>query len=91
MMTLRFFEFIALGCRWDSHAYGSITWTILGMHAGHLLTSTVENVLLAVLMWRGPVERKHFVDTNVNAVYWYFVVGSWIPLYVLVYWSARLR
>ena len=25
----------------------------------------------------GPVERKHFVDVNVNAVYWYFVVLAW--------------
>ena len=44
----------------------------------------------ALLMLRGPVERKHFVDTSVNAVYWYFVVGSWVVLYAVVFLSPRL-
>jgi len=88
-LVLRWFELGALGCRWDTHAYGSITWTILGTHAGHLVASTVENVLLALLLWRGPLERKHYVDVTVNAVYWYFVVASWLPLSVLVFWGPR--
>src|SRR5206468_3392580 len=44
-LALRVPEFHALGCRWDSHAYGSVVWTTLGMHTAHVLTSTVENVL----------------------------------------------
>jgi heme/copper-type cytochrome/quinol oxidase subunit 3 len=89
-LVLRGFEFAALDCRWDTHAYGSVTWTVLGMHTAHLVTSTLENVLLALLMLRGPLERKHFVDANVNAVYWYFVVAAWVPLYVMVFWGPRL-
>jgi heme/copper-type cytochrome/quinol oxidase subunit 3 len=89
-LTLRGFEFAALGCRWDSHAYGSIVWAILAMHTAHLVTSTLENVLLTLLMLRGPLERKHFVDANVNAVYWYFVVAAWLPLYLIVFWGPRL-
>ena len=91
ILVLRGFELAALGCRWDSHAYGSITWTILGMHTGHLVASTLENFLIALLMLRGPVERKHFVDASVNAVYWYFVVASWLLLHALVFWGPRLR
>jgi len=89
-LVLRGFEFAALNCRWDSHAYGSVLWTIVAMHAGHLVSSTLENLLLALLMIIGPIERKHFVDASVNALYWYFVVASWLPLYVLVYWVPRL-
>jgi heme/copper-type cytochrome/quinol oxidase subunit 3 len=88
-LALRGFEFAALGCRWDSHAYGSIVWTILGMHAFHLVASAIENVLLLALMLRGPIERKHFVDATVNALYWYFVVAAWLPLYVLVFWGPQ--
>ncbi len=88
-IALRMFEFFALHTRWDSTAYGSIAWTILGMHLGHLASSTVENILLGLLMIRGPVEPKHYVDVNVNALYWYFVVGAWIVLYVLVFWGPR--
>jgi cytochrome c oxidase subunit 3 len=88
--VLRWFEFFALGCRWDSHAYGSIVWVILGMHLVHLVTSSAENLILDVLMFRGPVERKHFVDVHVNALYWYFVAASWVLLYGVVYWAPRL-
>jgi heme/copper-type cytochrome/quinol oxidase subunit 3 len=89
-LVLRAFEFKAMHCRWDTHAYGSVVWTALGMHVIHLLASTVENILIAVLMLRGPVERKHFVDTNVNAVYWYFVVLAWLPVYVVIYFAPRV-
>ncbi len=41
-------------------------------------------------MGRGAVERKHFVDVDVNAFYWYFVVFAWLPLYVMVYFAPRL-
>jgi len=86
-IALRGFEFAAMHCRWYSHAYGSVVWTMLGMHLGHLIASTLENVLLFLLMLRGPVERKHFVDVNVNAIYWYFVVLAWLPVYAVLYFA----
>ena len=89
-LILRAFEFKAMHCKWDSHAYGSVVWTILGMHVIHLLASTIENIIIAVLMLRGPVERKHFVDTNVNALYWYFVVLVWLPVYAIIYFAPRV-
>jgi heme/copper-type cytochrome/quinol oxidase subunit 3 len=89
-LVLRGFEFTAMHCRWDTHAYGSVVWTTLGMHTGHLIASTLENVLLALLMRLGPVERKHFVDVNVNAVYWYFVVLAWLPIYIILYFGPHL-
>jgi heme/copper-type cytochrome/quinol oxidase subunit 3 len=88
-LALRAVEFRALGARWDSHAYGSIAWTILGMHTAHVVASVLENALLALVMLRGPLQDKHFVDTTVNAIYWYFVVLAWLPLYVLVFLAPR--
>ncbi len=38
---VRIFEFRALNCRWDTNAYGSIVWTILGLHTTHILTDVV--------------------------------------------------
>jgi heme/copper-type cytochrome/quinol oxidase subunit 3 len=88
-LGLRGLEFQALGCRWDDHAYGSIAWTVLGMHAAHLVASAVEGVLLAIVLLRGRPERKHLVDATSNAIYWYFVVLSWPPLYALVSLGPR--
>jgi heme/copper-type cytochrome/quinol oxidase subunit 3 len=85
-IVLRFLEFGAVHVRWDVHAYGSIVWMILGMHLVHLITSTIENVLLAALLVTSRyVEERHLVDASVNAIYWYFVVATWLPLYVIVF------
>ena len=89
-IALRLLEFRALGCRWDTHAYGSLAWSILGMHFGHLVASVLETALLAVLFMSRPVEAKHYGDAEVNALYWYFVVAAWLPLYVFVFFGPRM-
>ncbi len=90
-LALRVAEFNALHVRWDSNAYGSIGWAILGMHAGHLLTSIIENVLIILVMRSPHRQAKHFVDAEVTALYWYFIVVSWLPLSALVFWVPQWR
>jgi cytochrome c oxidase subunit 3 len=86
----RGFEFGALNTRWDSNAYGSVVWMLLALHTTHLVTDTLDTAVLAVLMFTGPLEGKRFVDVSENAVYWYFVVASWLPIYAVIYWGPRL-
>ena len=88
-MWLRALQFHgALNCRWDTNAYGSLIWLLLGMHAVHVLTSTIENALVLTVLTL-HVEPKDFVDAHSNAFYWYFVVATWIGVYVLVYLVPR--
>jgi heme/copper-type cytochrome/quinol oxidase subunit 3 len=89
-LVVRVFEFGALNTRWDSNAYGSVVWMLLALHTTHLVTDTIDTAVLAVLMFTGPLEGKRFVDVSENAMYWYFVVGSWLPIYAVIYWGARL-
>jgi cytochrome c oxidase subunit 3 len=84
-LVIRAFEFGTMGFRWDAHVYGSIVWTILGMHALHLLASNGENVLFVVFLFKGPVQEKHLLDVYLNGLYWLFVVLAWIPMYAIVY------
>jgi len=35
-IVVRAYEFGTLHCRWDTNAYGSIVWTLLGFHTTHL-------------------------------------------------------
>lgn len=84
-LVARVAEFGELPFRWDHHAYGSIVWAILGMHAIHLLSSGGENVLFTVLLFKGPVEERHLLDLRLNALYWYFVVIWGIAVYALIY------
>lgn len=87
---LRFHEFHALLFRWDTNAYGSVTWTILGMHLLHLITGTVENGLMTAWIFRHGMDDKHARDIRVGAVYWYWIVGIWVLLYGLVFWGPRI-
>lgn len=90
-VAVRVLEFAHLNVRWDSSAYGSITWTLLGFHTFHLVTDLFDSVVLTVLMFtRHGREPKRFVDASENCFYWYFVVISWIPIYAVLYWSPRL-
>ena len=88
--VVRIFEFQSLNCRWDQNAYGSIVWFSMGFHTAHLLTDVVDTLVLIALTYLGPVEGKRFVDISENGIYWYFVVGMWLPLYAVIYLAPRL-
>lgn len=88
-LIVRMFEFQSLNCAWDTSAYGSIVWLLLGLHTVHLLTDFYDSAVLTVLMFTGPLEGKRYVDVSENAMYWYFVVIAWLPLYAVIYWMPR--
>jgi len=88
-LTLRGFELTALNVRWDTDAYGSIVWLLMALHTTHLVTDTWDTTVLDVLFFTGPLEGKRYVDVSENAVYWYFVIFSWLPIYAVVYLAPR--
>ena len=88
--VVRVFEFATLNVLWNTNAYGSIVWFLLGMHTTHIATDVVDTAVLMVLMFIGPIEEKRFVDVAENSMYWYFVVFVWLPIYGVIYWAPRL-
>jgi cytochrome c oxidase subunit 3 len=90
-LIVRMFEFKALNVSWDSNAYGSIVWTLLALHATHIITDLADTLVLAVLMFtRHGNNPRRFGDTQDNAMYWNFVVAAWFPIYFCIYWIPRL-
>jgi heme/copper-type cytochrome/quinol oxidase subunit 3 len=89
-IVLRFYEYRSLIWKWDSNAYGSITWTILSLHLVHLFVGTLEDVVLATWVFARPLDEQHALDITVTAVYWYWVVGTWVLLYGVVFLAPRL-
>lgn len=90
-LVLRVFELKALHCWWNSSVYGSITWTILGLHTSNLLTSLLETAIVLAWFLFKPVEDRHFLDSRLDGVFWYFIVVTWIPLYLVVFVTPRLH
>ncbi|NUR55791.1 MAG: cytochrome C oxidase subunit III [Acidobacteria bacterium] len=88
--VVRIFEFMSLNVSFDSNGYGSAVWALLGFHTVHILTDWVDTAVLTVLMFTGPVNEHRFVDVSENAMYWYFVVLSWLPIYAVIYFAPRV-
>jgi heme/copper-type cytochrome/quinol oxidase subunit 3 len=86
--ALRWYEIHCLPMRWDSHAYGSVVWALLGLQWVHGLTGIGENALYIAVLWIGPVENKHRADIEVSTPLWYFVVAgaalAWAAVFVEV-------
>ena len=45
-LIVRVFEFRALNVSWDTNAYGSIVWLLLGLHTLHIGTDAVDTLVL---------------------------------------------
>jgi cytochrome c oxidase subunit 3 len=89
LTVLRGFEFAHLNVRWDADAYGSVTWLLIFLHATHLFTDLGDTAVLAVWLFTHEIGDEQYSDVADNAGYWAFVVITWLPIYLLVYWGPR--
>jgi cytochrome c oxidase subunit I+III len=87
---IRVLEFRALNVWWDSNAYGSIVWVLLGFHTTHVITDIMDTIALEVLLFTGPLQETHFVDAAENSMYWEYVILTWLPVYAFIYLAPRL-
>lgn len=89
-VALRMVELlVSLNVKWDTNAYGSAQWLVLGSHATLLIVEFVEVAGMALIFWIAPVEEKHFSDVADLTFYWLFMVLAWMPLYVLCFLAPR--
>lgn len=89
-LALKVVEYADKSYRWDTHAYGSIVWTIVGFHGAHVTALLLKTVVVDLWAFRGYFDRDRRLGVSVNGIYWHFVVAIWIPLYVVLYWVPRL-
>jgi cytochrome c oxidase subunit 3 len=89
VIVIRFFEFQSLHFKWNDNAYASIVWTIVGLHLTHLVVATAETIIMALWVFVKGLDDKHARDVRVTAVYWYWVVGTWVLLFILIWGGAR--
>jgi heme/copper-type cytochrome/quinol oxidase subunit 3 len=79
------YEWLSLighGLTLTSSNYGSFFYLIVGAHGLHALAGLAVLSHAAVKLRRGLLVPSHFVASQ---VFWYFVVGLWPVLYLLVY------
>jgi heme/copper-type cytochrome/quinol oxidase subunit 3 len=74
-----------------SHAYGSIVFTILGVHTMHVVVCLAEAmVLLAFASSPRKFNDEERLGVITSGLYWNFVIGTWVLLYLLIYIGPRV-
>lgn len=83
--VLRWYELWALNVRWDSNAYGSAAWLLVGSHATLLILDVADTIGLTLFYWFKRMPIKAMSDTSDNSFYWYYMVAIWVVVYLIVY------
>jgi cytochrome c oxidase subunit 3 len=90
-LALRAWEFHALPFNWSDNAYASVVWTAIGFHTVDFTAEMGEMLVLSAILWRGPLEDKHFEDVQINALFWLFLVLAWLPFAGVFYIDGAIR
>ncbi|MDB4908533.1 MAG: putative cytochrome c oxidase subunit [Gemmatimonadetes bacterium] len=88
-LGMRIAEFGALRVRWDTNAYGSIVWATLFDHAYLILFDLFETAGIALVFFRHQETHRDFGAVDDDAMYTWFLVLAFIPVYVMLYWFPR--
>jgi cytochrome c oxidase subunit III len=76
---------VHFGLRASSGIYGATFYTLIGLHAAHVLGAVAWLTVVVGLARRGRFTRARHAALTCCAMYWHFVVGLWPVLYLLVY------
>jgi cytochrome c oxidase subunit 3 len=73
------------GLTLTSGAYGGIFYTLIGLHALHVVGAVVWLGAVLVLAARGRYTATSNTGVRICGYYWYFVSALWPLLYFMVY------
>ncbi|MCU1379895.1 MAG: cytochrome c oxidase, subunit [Acidimicrobiales bacterium] len=84
-------DFNALHYGWRDHAYGSAFYTIVGLHAIHVLVGLVMNAVVQVKAALGRYDRGHHRSAEAAALYWHFVDGVWVFVFPSLFLAVHFQ
>lgn len=84
-LGIRWREFVAFDFKWNTNIYGSLIWSILGLHTMHTIADTIETLVFIGIVLTRKVGEKQQEGLEVDGFYWGFVVVTWVPLFFIIY------
>lgn len=89
-LGIKAYEYSHVDFRWDSHSYGSVVWTIIGLHGTHVMAVVLKTLVIIYLARQEYFTSERRIGITVNGLYWYFVAIIWLPLYATIYLGSRI-
>ena len=85
------YDFNELPYGWRDHAYGSAFYTIVGLHATHLVVGLAMALVVQAKAWTGRYSPHSHASMQVFSWYWHFVDAVWVAVFPSLFLSAHLR
>ena len=71
-----------------TNAYGSLFFTITGLHGLHVLVVILLNIFIQVRAWMGRFSAQRYQAVQNVSLYWHFVDLVWLVIITTLYWST---
>jgi heme/copper-type cytochrome/quinol oxidase subunit 3 len=71
-------------------AYGSMFFTITGLHGAHVLVGLLMNAWTQLRAWQGAFDEHRHVTVQNFVMYWHFVDVVWVFVLATLYLSPQL-
>ena len=72
-----------------TNLFGTTFYSLVGLHAFHVLAGTGMFLVVLGLALSGKIAREHAERTHVLALYWHFVDAVWVVVLTVVYVVGR--
>jgi cytochrome c oxidase subunit 3 len=79
----------ARGLTIRTNLFGTTYYALVGLHAFHVTVGLLALALVALLTLLGHVHRDHAERGEVLSLYWHFVDGVWVVVFMVVYVIGR--
>jgi cytochrome c oxidase subunit 3/cytochrome o ubiquinol oxidase subunit 3 len=78
-----------IGLTIRTNLFGTTFYSLVGLHASHVIIGLIMLTLALVFSLRGHVSEKHEERLEVLSLYWHFVDGVWVVVFLVVYVLGR--
>ena len=73
----------------STNLFGTTFYSLVGLHASHVIVGLILLVLVWILSLRGRVTQAHAEHVEMLSWYWHFVDGIWVIVFTVVYIIGR--
>lgn len=73
----------------QTNLFGTTFYSLVGLHAFHVLVGLVMLLIVQLLALAGAVKKEHTPRAEILSLYWHFVDAIWIVVFTVVYVIGR--
>ena len=72
-----------------TNLFGTTYYSLVGLHAFHVTVGLLALMTVALFTLLGQVSQEHAERAEVLSMYWHFVDGVWVVVFIVVYVIGR--